>query len=143
MKHALMMLAIVLAVGGCATMGPMPGQIVSAGPVSGPCPQCGQGITVPANGVTLCPSCGNSVRLAQPAPVARPSVVFPQVVTVVTGGGRSGGHHRSGGYGHYGWRPPRPVGVPVPIYRSGGYYGAPHYGWNCPRPVGVPVPIYR
>jgi len=151
MKHAkqfFVVLSVVLAVGvgGCATtMGPAGSQLVSVGPVSGACPQCGQGITVPANGAALCPYCGGTVRLAQPAPATRslPSVVLPQVVTVVTGG--RGGHHRPGGYGHYGWRPPRPVGVPVPIYRSGGYYGGTHghYGWRPPRPVGVPVPIYR
>lgn len=149
MKHALCLtVLLVVLVGGCATTSAPVAQIVAAGPVSGPCPQCGQGVTVPASGAVLCPHCGTTVRLAQPAPMAAqartmPSVVLPQVVTVVTGG--RGGHHRPGGYGHYGWRPPRPVGVPVPIYRSGGYYGGTHghYGWRPPRPVGVPVPIYR
>ncbi len=132
------MLSVVLAVGvgGCATtMGPATPQLVSVGPVSGACPQCGQGITVPANGAVMCPHCGGNVRLAQPAPVARPSVVLPQVVSVVTGSGS--GHHHSGGYGYYGWNCPRPVGVPVPIGR---YYGESHslhqlqrfYGWHRP-----------
>ena len=48
MKYALCIgfLLAVLVVGGCATTtAPMSGQIVSAGPVSGPCPYCGQGVT--------------------------------------------------------------------------------------------------
>jgi hypothetical protein len=139
MKYAALCLFVLtaLVVGGCATTSaPMSGQIVAAGPVSGPCPQCGQGVTVPASGAVLCPHCGTTVRLAQPAPMARtaPSVVLPQVVTVVTGG-RSTGRGCYGG-GYYGRNyPPRPVGYPIPIYRRGG----PWY----PGMVGYPVPTYR
>ena len=157
MKYALCIgfLLAVLVVGGCATTtAPMSGQIVSAGPVSGPCPYCGQGVTVPATGNVLCPHCGATVRLAQPAPIAAqvrsvPSVVLPQSVTVVTGG-RSGNRGRnyyplpipipsSCGYGyrgHYGRNyPPRPVGYPIPIYHRGG-------PWH-PGMVGYPIPTYR
>ena len=148
MKYAALCLFVLtaLVVGGCATTSaPMSGQIVAAGPVSGPCPQCGQGVTVPASGAVLCPHCGTTVRLAQPAPMAAQQeqcVVVLHRCDVVTGVGWSSPP----------WRirplrlaPPDQVGVPVPIYRSGGYYGGTHghYGWRPPRPVGVPVPIYR
>jgi len=147
MKYALCIgfLLAVLVVGGCATTtAPMSGQIVSAGPVSGPCPYCGQGVTVPATGAVLCPHCGATVRLAQPAPMAAPartmpSIVLPQVVTVVTGGRdyrtSSRGCYGYGG-GYYGRNyPPRPVGYPIPIYHRGG-------PWH-PGMVGYPIPTYR
>lgn len=160
MKYALCLtVLLVVLVGGCATTSaPMQPQIVAAGPVSGPCPYCGQGITVPATGSVLCPHCGATVRLAQPAPVAAParsvpSVVLPQTVTIVTGGGNNRGRDYypipipipSGrSYGNYGYGsgyygrnyPPRPVGHPIPTYRQGS-------GIWTPNMVGYPIPTYR
>ena len=127
MKYAALCLLVLtaLVVGGCATTSaPMSGQIVAAGPVSGPCPQCGQGVTVPASGAVLCPHCGTTVRLAQPAPMAAqartmPSVVLPQVVTVCN---RRSGGHTPWRITALRWRPPasRGTGTNLPVR---GYYG--------------------